>query len=816
MSKKLFFGMFVAAGMLLATSCSKDELETAQSGNEAQVTFSLGLEGHIATRAISDGKSADKLVYAVFDENGNRITSIEQVTRENVEFPTTETLTLAKGQTYKVAFWAQDADCSAYDVDDNMDVTVSYENATNNDETRDAFFKTTEAFTVTGSTSMDVVLKRPFAQINVGVEQTDWTAAVASGVTIQNSSVIIQNAATKINLVTGAVSDPTEVTYSLATIPAENLSVDVNGDGEKETYKWLSMSYILVDDLTETEGVQGAQKATLEGLKFTFQPTTGNDIILEDGLNSVPVQRNWRTNILGKLLTGDITFNISIDEMYEDDHIYPNGSAQELAMAAANGGEVILEENVELKQTIIVANGNALTVNLNGHSIVNTNQSANATTGVFVVESGSKLTIQGEGTIDGGSGSANNLAVWAYPDSEVNISGGTFTVGKDKDGDGNSTIYTTGGTINISGGTFKTGCDDTKYILNVGQTQGATGTIIVTGGTFIGYDPATGDDNLGGSFVAEGYTSVKVAGTNNSYAVVPSSATIDENTVAAVDATSFAAAVNKENANIVLCGEESFTMPASVAKGVSIKGSGDTELVVESSNKTISADGVTISDVVLKADISTNNQPIINVTGTGVVFDNVKVSTTLYEKGVQVENNASVTIKNSTFEGANYGTFANGTGEIVVENCDFSADCLYAFNGAGKFTATNCTFRGWMSGWKYGGTFDNCMFESGNRYVPGVICYGDTEFKNCTFGKYNRPWTDNNGNEIVYEDKYAVDVHVSTGDAKTVTFTNCKYSDGTDVDTYLFVRKIGDGKEDPVKVIINGTEYTADNFVEML
>ena len=507
--------MFVAAGMLLATSCSKDELETAQSGNEAQVTFSLGLEGHIATRAISDGKRADKLVYAVFDENGNRITSIEQVTRENVEFPTTETLTLAKGQTYKVAFWAQDADCSAYDVDDNMDVTVSYENATNNDETRDAFFKTTEAFTVTGSTSMDVVLKRPFAQINVGVEQTDWTAAVASGVTIQNSSVIIQNAATKINLVTGAVSDPTEVTYSLATIPAENLSVDVNGDGEKETYKWLSMSYILVDDLTETEGVQGAQKATLEGLKFTFQPTTGNDIILEDGLNSVPVQRNWRTNILGKLLTGDITFNISIDEMYEDDHIYPNGSAQELAMAAANGGEVILEENVELKQTIIVANGNALTVNLNGHSIVNTNQSANATTGVFVVESGSKLTIQGEGTIDGGSGSANNLAVWAYPDSEVNISGGTFTVGKDKDGDGNSTIYTTGGTINISGGTFKTECDDTKYILNVGQTQGATGTIIVTGGTFIGYDPATGDDNLGGSFVAEGYTSVKVAGTNN-------------------------------------------------------------------------------------------------------------------------------------------------------------------------------------------------------------------------------------------------------------------------------------------------------------
>ena len=41
MNKKLFLGMFAAAGMLLATSCSNDELDVVQSGNEAQVTFSL-------------------------------------------------------------------------------------------------------------------------------------------------------------------------------------------------------------------------------------------------------------------------------------------------------------------------------------------------------------------------------------------------------------------------------------------------------------------------------------------------------------------------------------------------------------------------------------------------------------------------------------------------------------------------------------------------------------------------------------------------------------------------------------------------------
>ncbi len=369
---KKFFTFMMAAGVLLATSCSHDDLDTVQSGNETQVTFSLSLEKKIATRAISDGSQADKLVYAVFDENGDRISTIQKVERTDVTFPVTETLTLAKGQTYKIAFWAQDADCEAYTIDDNMNVTVSYENASNNDETRDAFFKT-ETFTVTGSTSIHVELKRPFAQINVGVTEEDWEAAVASGVTIKNSSVVIKNAATSINLLTGAVSGSEAITYSLNTIPTEDLKVDVNRDGtigNDETYTWLSMSYILVNDGGEDNAsVDGAQKATLESLEFTFQPESGNEITLKNGLTSVPVQRNWRTNILGKLLTSDITFNISIDPIYDGDYIYPDGSAQKLAMAAAYGGTVTLQENVVLQEPLKIAAGKSVVINLNGKRI---------------------------------------------------------------------------------------------------------------------------------------------------------------------------------------------------------------------------------------------------------------------------------------------------------------------------------------------------------------------------------------------------------------------------------------------------------------
>lgn len=335
MNKKLFLGMFAAAGMLLATSCSNDELDVVQSGNEAQVTFSLAAEGGIATRAISDGTGAKKLVYAVYNANGELIktianTDVNGQIVDNSAFDNglieNVTITLAKGQQYTVAFWAQNPNCTAYTTTDLKNVTIDYEGV-NNDEDRDAFFKTVE-FTVSGNQTIDVELKRPFAQINVGVYKTDWDAAVKSGIEIEKSSVVIKDAATSINLLTGEVGDETtdvEVSYLSNTIPNEDLKVDLNGDkdydDENEKYKWLSMSYILVADRNADSGngVLGDERDALESLQYTFSPKSGNEITFGDGLNSVPVQRNWRTNILGQILTGNIEFNIRINPIFDGD-----------------------------------------------------------------------------------------------------------------------------------------------------------------------------------------------------------------------------------------------------------------------------------------------------------------------------------------------------------------------------------------------------------------------------------------------------------------------------------------------------------------
>ena len=351
--KKLFSSIMMAAAALFITSCASDDMTSSQTGEKAEVTFALGLEDGIGTRAISDGTGANYLAYAVFNADGTILEDYKKQ-GEAVTFPVQKTLTLAKDKTYKIVFWAQNSACTAYTVSDDMKVTVDYAGI-NNDETRDAFFKTVE-FTVKGAAQIDVELQRALAQINVGVTAADWEAAKKSGVTIEKSVAYIKQAATSVDLLTGKASDPVEVTYTENAIPAEDLVVD------GETYKWLSMSYILVADGTET----GTEKATLNDLGFSFN-YTGGAVEFKSGLTSVPVQRNYRTNIVGKLLTGDVNFNITVDNIYAGNHAYPETVEQQLAMAAAVGGAVTLTEDVTLTKPLAV--NSDMIINLNGKTI---------------------------------------------------------------------------------------------------------------------------------------------------------------------------------------------------------------------------------------------------------------------------------------------------------------------------------------------------------------------------------------------------------------------------------------------------------------
>ena len=330
MKKNLLFGMSAAIGMLLATSCSNEE-QFAPSGGEAQVTFSLGLESGMNTRAISDGTGINQLYYAIFDSEGKVVKSCEN---EEVDFPLQESISLVKGQEYTAVFWAWDDDCKAYTVgEDKKTVTINYDEALNNDETRDAFFRS-ETFKVSEDVNVEIVLKRAFAQLNVGISEDEYATAVDQGVTITTSEVEIKQAATTLNLIDGSVGNPKDITFKANAIPAdtykETLKVDVDCDGDLDEFKYLSMCYFLAND-----GYDGASKTTLKDLKFTFSSADGkNSFILNQGLGNAPVQRNYRTNILsfggnGGLLTGNVTVKVLLDPLYDGEHTLTNENVWE-------------------------------------------------------------------------------------------------------------------------------------------------------------------------------------------------------------------------------------------------------------------------------------------------------------------------------------------------------------------------------------------------------------------------------------------------------------------------------------------------------
>lgn len=341
MKKHLYFGSLALAALALTTSCSSDDLSMGTTSNEtAQVTFTVKSEGTTLTKAnrirraaqFSDASGADKLIYRVLDEDGNAVPSLSQVTETGVTDLKTGhsiTLTLAKGQHYTVVFWAQDADCTAYTVNEDMTVDVDYSNALNNDETRDAFYGTASIYVRKDNTT-NVTLTRPFAQINVGTTTADWQTAVDQGITVEKSSVTIKNCGNKLNLVDGTVSGSVDVTYGAADLPTQVLSV--TEDNVTTNYKYLSMSYIL----------PSAEGTTLVSTDYTFTPTTGGAINVYQGLENVPVQTNYRTNIVGALLTAQRTFNITVDPAYDGDNnnfvsLSAADGAQGIADALAGG-----------------------------------------------------------------------------------------------------------------------------------------------------------------------------------------------------------------------------------------------------------------------------------------------------------------------------------------------------------------------------------------------------------------------------------------------------------------------------------------------
>ena len=194
--------------------------------------------------------------------------------------------------------------------------------------------------------------------------------------------------------------------------------------------------------------------------------------------------------------------------------------------------DLLKEENEDLKIELAslrfeLAFPNGLVTEsciLNNVNIVR--DAVNAEGSVYAVRADGEdveVTING-GYYDAGSGSLYNIAVWAHNGSKVTINAGEFITGDDVNGEANHCVYAAGGsTIEITGGLFKS-TGKTDWLLNC---QDNNGTIIVTGGTFINFNPSEvyTEPTQPISYVAEGYQVVsEVVGEDTYYTVVLSPA----------------------------------------------------------------------------------------------------------------------------------------------------------------------------------------------------------------------------------------------------------------------------------------------------
>ena len=629
--KKILFGTLAATFML--ASCSQEEIYSPATGDEATVTIALGMP-QIGSRAYSDGTSATHLQYAVYDVTSGTPTILDTytVTDDQINISKQINFKLANGHKYRFVFWASAPEADgAYAVTFGENAATFKINTTSeyadffkaNLEHLDAFY-VCEDLNVTGDIQKTFELRRPFAQINVGTNDYDEAAAV--GYEPDFSYLEVTNAYTTLDLMTGEVDEAVTMKYNWNVINKEE-TFPVDG------HDYMAMAYVLV----------GADEAEVTTVKFAYKQYGKDAQENVRNFGSVPVQRNYRTNIFGSILTSSVDVNVVIEpDYFQEDKTY-----DDLLFFLANGGTFNFTEDIEAKEDLMLRRDGV--INLNGYTYKTTNGEM-----VVAPTSGNtaNITINGEGTIAKTGVDAYNSTAAIYlstAGSTVTVNGATVTT------DGYEAIYVQKGTLYITGGYFAAAAshNGVYYTLNCNDTNFKNGTakIIVSGGVFENFDPSnTAADkvnNLNANLLAPGYMSVEtVIDGKTCYVVVPA-----ESAAATADVVLATAAQLKDFASKVNSGEKFKGQVVALAGNIDLKGEEWTPI----------ASGSTLFEGTFD--------------GCGFTVSNITVNTTEGASAGFFATSQSATIKNLTLKNVDInGTFKTGgiAGDGLcgyIENC---------------------------------------------------------------------------------------------------------------------------------------------------
>lgn len=700
MKTKLFKTLAATAMSVLAIACAKEPVAVNGDGETSTVSFTVEVpETAVATKGISDASTTDELICQVFLNDGNYTPVPELTQKVAVDAATHKAkveFSLVKGNKYAFIFWAQASGTDYYETSDLRSVKMNVNNVKANEPKMDAFWATATQTATSTPSKNNIIMYRALAQVNFGAVLP--AQGRADAVTVTKSTISMKGVPDTFHPFLGGKSTACEGSVDITF--AENATIDENLTVASVDYSYLATAYVFAPKSDKK----------LTDAKATFTMSTGKTTSIS--APNVPIQGNYRTNILGDLLTVGATFNVKIDSEFKGvDKTYDAVSS-----SLEKGATVTLSNDysVAKKSTgVCIAVGVTSELNLNGKNFSNVN---GATANKAALQVHGKLTINGDGEVYCEGGAVNN-AIIVEQGGHLVINGGTYNVGKASSKKSNATIYVEGpdidgrsGTVEIHGGTFKAeaGTDDgtTQYVLNQKDAI-TTACFTVYGGTFIGFNPANVNEAHGAitSFVAPGYKSVKVSDTPETWEVVDATVTVGGQ---AELETALSAVTNGESAYVKLADGEYTLYGKNMAadKNLSIKFTGNG---ADNTSFKVGTDAPGTgygTDYSLKGASATfKNMKVVSTNGDYKGFAHAKE---LYFEdctlvGQFAYMGTKAIFKNCLFiqESANnYNLQTYTADEYVFENCTFKAAGKFIYTYREKTTAS------------YKVTFNNCHFAA--------------------------------------------------------------------------------------------------------
>ena len=310
--RKLVLNLILAAAAVIAfSSCQKEE-GTAGGGELQQITVKLPAmpQTRAAIADYGSGSNVNRCIMQIYREG--QPYGPQQVSAI-ADKQATFNLRLVPSQVYDFVFWA---DCATADGSGNFTdksyvtsnlaaITVNGAYRGNNDE-MDAFFCTLEDYKVEGPFTEELTLKRPFGMLNI--KTNDLASISAENLKPTAVKVAFAGIPVSFNALTGEAGDVKKVEYTADIINAAT--------GE------LTVDYIWAAE----------DEAALADFSVEFLNNT-TSITVNDNFKSVPIRRNYKTNVSGNLLTKEGNFEVTVNPAFEKQE-YDNAYVQTVAEIA--------------------------------------------------------------------------------------------------------------------------------------------------------------------------------------------------------------------------------------------------------------------------------------------------------------------------------------------------------------------------------------------------------------------------------------------------------------------------------------------------